>query len=152
MHTGRPSRPTCTSRRAIMPPSSALGEFSARVSATAKEATTNVQAATKNLTSKDWLKRTIDVTAIVEPAWLTNNGTDVWVRMHTGDEQKLNNAMEEGTREVPVCGGRWEAAIGSAIDKGNVFAGAIFARYYDELPRQLARCEKICGSNPGLAA
>ena len=109
-----------------------MQQVAARVSEKAKETT-------KTLSSKDWLKKSIDASTTVDPAWLTHHGSDVWVRMRTNDEQRLNAALDEGTRQVPVSGGRWEAEIGTAVDNGNVWAGAVSARYYDLPPRQLAR-------------
>ena len=105
----------------------------------AEEAKTATKTATKTLTSKDWLKNSIDALTPVEPAWVTHNGGELWVRMRAGDERRLNEALDESTRVVAVCGGRWEAEISSAIDRGNLWAGAISARYYEESPRQLAR-------------
>ena len=123
----------------------------AKLSASAKDLTKEAStatvfaavSATKTLTSKDWLKNAVDFTALVDPAWVTHdvgdNGGELWVRMHAGDERRLNAALAERTRVVAVCGGRWEAEISSAVDRGNLWAGAISARYYEEHPRQLAR-------------
>ena len=130
----------------------------AKLSASAKDLTKEAStatvfaavSATKTLTSKDWLKNAVDATALVDPAWVTHDGGDnvgdngdnraqLWVRMHANDERRLNAALAERTRVVAVCGGRWEAEISSAVDRGNLWAGAISARYYEEQPRQLAR-------------
>jgi hypothetical protein len=123
----------------------------AKLSASAKDLTKEAAvvtkdaavSATKTLTSKDWLKNAADANALVDPAWVTHDGGDncgdLWVRMHAGDERRLNAALAERTRVVAVGGGRWEAEISSAVDGGNLWAGAISARYYDEPPRQLAR-------------
>ena len=123
----------------------------AKLSASAKDLTKEASTATvsaavsakKTLTSKDWLKNAVDVTAPVEIAWVTHDGAgsggELWVRMHEGDERRLNAALAERIRVVAVRGGRWEAEISSAVDGGNQWAGAISARYYEEHPRQLAR-------------
>ena len=131
-----------------------LAKLSASAKDLTKEASTATVfaavSATKTLTSKDWLKNAVDATALVDPAWVTHDGGDnvgdngdnraqLWVRMHANDERRLNAALAERTRVVAVCGGRWEAEISSAVDRGNLWAGAISARYYEEHPRQLAR-------------
>ena len=77
----------------------------AKLSASAKDLTKEASTATvsaavsakKTLTSKDWLKNAVDVTAPVEIAWVTHDGAgsggELWVRMHEGDERRLNAAL-----------------------------------------------------------